>query len=158
MEYDIELASPKLLDVRTGTSIVPYNNGKAISASTDVFNNGAVTCPVAQGDFWIGMTDGKRHATLPAWTTGQFVDGYYVNDSYTASELPIKDGYKVNGIWNDGVFALVNRDENAGALWGNGSGANPQLPDWPTEYTGNLLYIAAPTLAALWRAITVRKP
>lgn len=158
VEYDIELASPKLLDVRTGTSLVPYNNGKAVGEATDVFNSGASACPVAQGEFWVGMTDGKRYTNPADWSNGDVAAGYFVDAAYGPGNLPVKDGFQLNGVWNQGRFARISRDENSSALWASGTGTNPFWPDWEATMTGNVLYIVAPTLAALWRAITVRKP
>lgn len=153
VEYDIELASPKLLDVRTGISIVPYLDGKATGAATDVFNHGAATCPVAQGEFWVGMTDGKRHPDPLRFGQGDVTEGYFVDASYTADTLPMREGFQFNGLWDLGTFARITRDENAGALWGAGTGANPQWPNWNSTHDGNLLYIVAPTLAALWLSL-----
>lgn len=153
MEYDIELSSPKVLDITAGMSAVPYSSGDPSDAATTIAGAGANACPVPEGQFWVGVTTGASSAAHLGPT--DLATGYIFVTGANASELKLPQGYSLEGVWNSGYFMCADRTPGSSNFWTNAQ-YTYQFPHLSSTINGNVLYVVASSLVGLLRLIGKR--
>nr|UHS72091.1 MAG: hypothetical protein 2 [Tombusviridae sp.] len=153
VEYDIELSSPKVLDITSGISAVPYTSGQVNGASSTIFGNGANSAPVPEGQFWIGLTNGNE--TSATLGPSDLAPGYTVVSTTDAGHLPLPPGYVLDGVWNRGRYACLDRSPSAPPIWTN-TRYPYQFPNLPVG-SSTVLFVVASSLASLLKIIGRKK-
>nr|UHS72128.1 MAG: hypothetical protein 2 [Tombusviridae sp.] len=150
VEYDIELSSPKVLDVTSGISAVPYTTGSAREGAITLLGAGAAQCPVPEGQFWIGVTAGTN--AEPSLDQSDLATGYRMTFKGLAGTIPLPPGYELHGAWSKAAFLCADRTPGSSSNWCN-STYTYHFPPLPSTINGNVLYVVASSLAGLIRLI-----